>query len=442
MSSGRLKADGNFVRGPGGGRGRKSAQSVLAESDFTYVGSFRLPRLIEGAEAYLGYGLAHRYVNGQLRFFSTRAAGNGTSSDLTGSRGSVYEVPAPATRSTDVTNLPLATGVQIWGRLGAHADELTQNVLGIFWDEVDQKIYCSTAKGDLYDGSTNSTMLSACTLNDTDGTYYQLGTYRVGDADGDTRPGYKALCNGSLAIPQSFADTYCNGRRIAVGFGSYHSVMNSGPISAGPCMVAIETPPDAGGARAVELSTNRTTLVYHRYSNGQTPYTNPLRGPRADVDYWVDPNNDGQWDPLNGQGYYGLADVGWQTCVWVDSPTKRGVVWFHRLGNGRQWYEGSDVQTERGSYWVTIYDPLTAFAPVALGQAATYSPMPSTQFQIQLPFRTYDSNGQFAGWSNQGPGTIIRGVTYDSVTQSLYVAVQNPTGATLTGLVVHEYQLG
>jgi hypothetical protein len=50
---------------------RAEAKQLLTQSDFTYIGAFLMPASSGSGDATFGRGLAHRYVNGELRMFST-----------------------------------------------------------------------------------------------------------------------------------------------------------------------------------------------------------------------------------------------------------------------------------------------------------------------------------------------------------------------------------
>src|SRR5207248_3208195 len=80
------------------------ARSVLSAKDFTYLGAFRMPEVAGGGDAQWGKGLTHRYVNGQLRFFSS--AWNPQT---------VYEVAAPSQLGSDALSAATASIVNIWG---------------------------------------------------------------------------------------------------------------------------------------------------------------------------------------------------------------------------------------------------------------------------------------------------------------------------------------
>src|SRR3972149_6103625 len=81
-----------------------SSKQILTQADFNYIGAFRLPVSGVNGDSTWGQGLAHRYVNGELRMFAY--AWNPTSAQ------NMYEVKVPTPSSTSP---PTATVVRNWG---------------------------------------------------------------------------------------------------------------------------------------------------------------------------------------------------------------------------------------------------------------------------------------------------------------------------------------
>lgn len=260
-----LKAGSNHLpmrKGPA-----QLAKPVLAGSDFTYQGGFRVPAAITPtgtstytSVAYMAAGLSHRYVAGQLRLISASTIYNG---------GQVYEMSVPALSDpVDLTNFagyPRATLVRSWGDVfggkrwildpglnTAYAsptypiDSNTGHNVGnllwsLFWDPVDSRLYWTY--GVWYDGNSTRQNGNPCvgytTFVDTPGSESAtaFGPWRVSGVGGVNSFRHRgAACR----IPAWFADAYCGGKKLGVGGGGIYA--NTSPASFGPVITAVSDP--------------------------------------------------------------------------------------------------------------------------------------------------------------------------------------------------------
>lgn len=207
-------------------------KAVLRPSDFSYVGAFKLPASSGGISTGWGHTLAHRYVGGQLRFFSCTSRVQGTPTCQ------VYEVSYPGSATS---NYPTASVVRHWGNIyhGKRWNDCTNSaddgtVYGLYWDETDCRLYWNY--GDGYNASAaNNCCIGASTLNDNDGTSVAIAAWRM-----SASRGCKAAQGGMTAVPGWFATRYTSGRRLAVGFGGRGSAESVGPVSDGPALAAID----------------------------------------------------------------------------------------------------------------------------------------------------------------------------------------------------------
>ena len=85
-----------------------SSKTVLGSSNFSYMGAFNLPQSSGGFNTDWSRCLAFRYVNGQLRFFSS------TNQSPSYSPAQVYEVSYPGCATS---NYPSASVVKHWGNI-------------------------------------------------------------------------------------------------------------------------------------------------------------------------------------------------------------------------------------------------------------------------------------------------------------------------------------
>jgi hypothetical protein len=377
----------------------QTTKPLLQPGDFTYLGAFKLPASSGGQATDWGEGLTYRYVNGQLRFLSTTFT--------TERLFEVYEcdAPAPSKSSTPVANV-----IKHWGDIyqgkrfldqygsGDHGD-----VLGLFWDSIDRRLYWSY--GDMYSvGFADDCSLGYSTLDDSAGRATAVGAWRFSSR------GCKMTRGGVLGIPSWFASAYTGGRRLGVGFGGPFSAATSGPASMGPALGAFAPPQISSNPHKSSLST--TDLLGYPFN--ATPYTSPDRGHR-DADYSTD--FDG-WQPKNGVGYWTWVDSMFQSGVWIDLPNKHGLLYGAVLGNGHVYYANSTTHADRGSHFFMIYDPAD-LAQVAQGQKR----QDQIQWKSGWSIHIGDLSYPLSGWQDLS-NSLITGMTFDPTTARLYVAVR------------------
>jgi hypothetical protein len=206
---------------------------LLGHGSFTFLGSFRFPLSANGwSTAYSSGGLALRYVDGHLHFFSTSHVYSG---------GLVYEVDYPGISTSDP---PIANLAHEWGDVyGGHkwvgndggSSTLGSGVTtdGLFWDEASHRLYWSY--GHWYNTSNPfNPSIGYSQIDDVAGTATGIGAWSlVGRTDKFSR-------GGALRIPQWFADRFTGGNTLGVGFGGYYSIIGSGSL--GPSLAAIADP--------------------------------------------------------------------------------------------------------------------------------------------------------------------------------------------------------
>jgi hypothetical protein len=392
------------------------SRSVLTFGDFSYLGRFRMPNAVNGQDAAWGRGLAHRYVGGQLRFFTTNV------------NQTLYEVSLPALVTSGTPNT--APLVRYWGDFSESKRFTDGNgvgygqIYGLFWDEVQSRLYWTYAEP--YNASSHTDpSIGYSTTNESSGVATPVGVWRF------TGRGPKATTGGVLPIPQWFANAYCSGRRLGAGFGGYFSIATVGPVSMGPALCAFS--PSDIDATPDRSAIPFTNLVGYPYNANER--TRPYRAER-DTNYTSD-FEDG-FNPRNGKGFWAWTDWIWQGGVWIDTPTKHGVIFFPTLGNNRVFYETSTVHAEAASHWWYVYDPM-ALADVARGRRGQDQVQPSQRVSVQYPGLTYP----LPGWADE-PYNMITGSTFDAATNRLYIAVRHSfaTGEIpSTAHLVHVYQL-
>ncbi len=391
-------------------------KQLFTQTDFKYLGAFSLPGSVpSGGDGTWGRTLGHRYVNGELHMLS-----------VAWNPQSIYEVKAPAPSLT--TPPPIATLVREWGDnwwSTAYNANNKKLLYGIFWDEQDKRLYWTY--GDDYNTVTDDDpSVGYSTLNDSTGAASPVGVWRL------TGRGQKAAMSCVVQIPQWFADAYTNGKRLGIGCGGYFSIIATGGVSMGPALAAI-APPNAPDRSSIAF----TPLVGYPFSAGA--YSTPERAHR-DTNYNADPSEADWlgWSPKNGIGYFTSGDYLGQAAVWIDTPEKSALLYFPILSNGRVWYETSTIHGDATSHWWLMYDPAD-LAKVAQGQKQQWEIQPAAEWQVQYPGLPYPG----PGWKDE-PDFMIRGVTYDSTTRRVYIAVAHADTDhgkyALTKIYVYEVQ--
>lgn len=307
------------------------AKEVVTPSDFTFIGAFRLPNDLSPS------GLTYRYVNGQLKLYSIL-----NTQWNSGSRGHMIEYSVPLDSSLGATEpYPLVSSYQSFGDI--YQEKLTEVVdngsgdgiplpkigledhptvpEGLFWDEIDQRMYWAKVVGYNNTSSTSDTTIGYSVLDDASHTGSGIGSWKISPPH--SQGGVGNRWSFSFApIPQSFADAYTGGRRIGVGFGGGTSINWNGPPSIGPALFAINPPNLVTESHMGYMSSLPVELVSHLKGMGEDALRNPAlpgldlrEAPYTDTEHWF----------LEDKSKYG---------VWIDTPNKHGVIAFAEMGGG------------------------------------------------------------------------------------------------------------
>lgn len=400
--------------------------SLLTASDFTYLGAYVLPQVpISGGQSIYGDGLAMRTENSDgvnpLHFLS--AAYGGASNHI------VYEWrdTTPGTGGADPlnpANYTTATVVKTYGDIYSGKKRiiyqgndvpLTSQLdgdFGLYWDETDSRLYWSYGFG--YSNDTNSWCLGYSTLNYSANTGTGFGPWRLSGQS------WKALQAGLTSVPQSYADAHLSGKRLAIGFGGYYSIVGACDASLGPSLTAIDaiTAPEESDLPCTPLVGYWPTSGAPSGTNGRCDRPEP-RIMNDTAVYNIDPD----WPPIK---------FSWndrvRAGVWIDTGTKRGMVFFGTYGRGYSQYISSTLaSTSFGHYWA-IYDP-DDFTPAS--GTARYNIQPVEMFDYQYPVIDYTQDTYTS--------TVIGNIT--SIT-SVNGGAQNATGSTVVTVPSHGLTTG
>ena len=259
---------------------------VVNQSSFTYLGSFALPESANGWDtAYSMGGLADRYVNGNLQFFTTNHIYSG---------GLVYSFNYPGI-STNQSSLPQAQVITNWGDIYTGQKEFggDTSLNSSTWT---YGLDIDPTSGDLYwtygnnynDSYQYNPSIGYSTLNDTTGVATGVGAWSL-----TNRP-EKMDRGGILQIPSWFANAYTGGDTLGVGFGGYFSI--NATASQGAALAAIAPPnlatnPDDSSLANIPLigypigapDEGHRDTDYTTYYNGGTYPTTPSANDPASV---------------------------------------------------------------------------------------------------------------------------------------------------------------
>lgn len=377
-----------------------STKRVLTAGDLTWLGLFRVPKEMSGANGTNAQGtLAARYVGGELRFFMQTSAGDGVE---------VIEFPFPGVAAT-LEAAPRAKAIRNWGdvyggrKIGIERGPVP-NLLdtGLFWDDVTQALYWLYM--DQYNViSANHPVVGCARLNDATGTVQSYGPWQLTLGPHQT---HRIM----LRIPTDFAMRHLQGKTMALGCIGTSS--GNAESSWGPVLAALQSDigpgvppfPDSGPIPVRKLVgyslQNRARRDNNYISHGPTD----LPG--------------GYWTQVDGYG---------GTGCWIDTPELHGMVFFQMRGTGHVWYgvDFDDIHglPDTGQPGTTgphctsskpmayVYDPAD-FVSVLNGSVRSYEIAPN---EIDLTGRGL--------WRPHYQH--INGSYFDSLTNRLYVTTMS-----------------
>lgn len=313
---------------------------LLSKDDFEYLGAFTLPKtVLKHSTAYGEAGMAMRKFNGKWRFITATHRYSGDA---------LYECEFPGfakpPQQYPEAKLVKEWGTEIYGQSRIVKEKLdpktkmleteTGLVEGITYDERTNRLYWNF--GSWYNiPPTNGNAMGFAVLKDDEVAVTGTGWK---SPDGHAAHNQK-IRGGTLIIPDWFASSYLDGRRLGLGFGGYYSGVAA--CSKGPFLAAAREPAQGSNGGTLDL----VTLIDHPDRHWG------LRDPdyRSEID-WA-PN------PRGKVGYWGAMDETFGAGVWIDLPDKHGVLIASNMGHGRIWYDNSDRLFDRIEAWWWVYDP-------------------------------------------------------------------------------------
>jgi hypothetical protein len=383
---------------------------ILGPSDFTYLGCFETPHSACGWDtAYSSGGLAFRYVNGHLQFFTTAHVYSG---------GLVYEMNCPG---FSTTSPPMATVITNWGDIysghkythdGGNGLGGGAATYGLYYDQPTGLLFWNY--GWWYNADSPFDPCVGCSsLNDQTGVATGIGAWAPANVP------EKYARGGTFPIPSWFTK-YTGGKRLMLGMGGYYSIISEGSL--GPALAAIDPPQGAADQSTIPcvqmLGYPGTGSVYGwrtpDYSSTYGGAINPAPLPNGTPNPFVGGNT------YNNQiGSWTWSDSIMGAGVWIDTPSAAGVVFLAKCGTGNVYYQSSDRHASGAEFEWIVYDPKD-LAAVASGakQMTDIQPVHIWKAGPELPL--FDE--ATSGYTGDGVYSI-GGLCWDPAANCLYGTV-------------------
>ena len=433
----------------------KASKSVLAATDFAYLGMFSVSNGVWTDAIRWGYevgGLTGRRVDRGVRLLCLSGASPPPESNFV---PHVYEITPPSSFGRNRATAPWAGSfVRDWGPVGSVrvSDPNGATVRGICWDPGINGVWWAYAP--YYSGRWHDPGLGYLVLDDGNGTSRSFGPWRT-QAFGKYSGGY--MCS----IPQWFADSYCKGYGIALG----SAILPRNATSAwGPMFLP--------AARLSDFTTRAADVI-------QASETDAINGPDGPHPRWSIPTLNGLlhtyqhkyvrttfrdevihcgWGPTEadcGPPYesqrgrhtteWAVFDPTmtmtsldwWASSAWIDTGTKHGLCFFATLvrntgihdGKAHLWY---GTATCPHGHYDRRHDPNTPgdgssckapvlhiFDPAKVGEALRGVRSPWDVPCVEYPlYGTLFAESRF---QDAMQDDLIIGAWFDEVDRRLYV---------------------
>jgi hypothetical protein len=357
----RIKFRGNTPASTGGGGG--GSRTLLQQSDFTWLGAFKLPvSLDNGADTRFGGSCTIRHIGG-VPYYCGVAQGHVYRATIptlsTGAYGTYTESTIVKRYVDAFESIPFSGN----GGSGPY----------IYWDETDQKLY-GCYEYDNYDNATGDDN-SICRTTLVEGTGSSGGS---GVSDGEvgiTGILRKSRDRSIARVPGWYASAYMSSVTHVTIAGGYRSIAGTGHVSMGPAIVGVNF-----STFTANSSYGGTPLVgYWPYASSSNSTLGRMDMPATDyprqqmIDSW--PTGSWSWSDNAGLG------------VWIDTGTKHGVLYPVDVATGRQDYILATFGASGYETWWVVYDPME-FTPAS--GTLRYQVQPSTNWAITYPAGDFD----------------------------------------------------
>ncbi len=375
---------------------------LVAPSDITYVGSFKVPKVSGYENTYVETGITLKMsADGKKHFLLN----TGTYTHM------LYEINIPdrselkTIENNDHSTIPTAELIREWETIkwNTPIDDEELDANRGFWLDTATNILYWTHMNSYYAGKPFP-VLSATQLHQ-DGSvsnskYWYLPPVSL----------WKAYWHGVTEIPQQFADRYTGGRTLGIGFGGCFSIIQT--ASRGPALAAIATPDNTKDTLDI--------VEILRYRHPEEAAIRHGNFYLANTTIW-DYTPSAPWDGVFTYGSF----VG--SGTFIDLPGKKAYISFVNHMTGRIGYDwgGATHDAHHENNWY-LYDT-DELGSAALGEIGSGSVQPYQIMKITWPYKVKDTRH-----------TVVSGSYFDTETQLLYTYVKYGLGVEP---VIHVYSI-
>lgn len=372
-----------------------NAKTLLAPSDFTYIGYYDIDNY--GLDNPYSGGLTVRRVGSEVRLITKTNANNlYIEFSLSGKTPATSGSPT----SCKITGITRSWSGAIGGTL--------------YWDEAGSRMFVNYAEDYPGTGVVNPTQLWTCTLNDSTQTVDNKKHYML-DGVPDRRCG-----TGWVPVPASYQSAYGWGPIIAGTGGYYSKVGDNGQAALGLSLYSIPDP--ASYPTETTFTTSQYKVLAARGSVSSRKKENALS-------YGLD--SEGIYAKLgpDGMGFWDYTET-YMCGALIDTDTKYGFFAVGNFTGGRNWYELSYIHWSWRIMECHIYDPGDLYRISQGNQLQPIEPLPQNTFQFP------ETRQSGTGVNNQSPllktnfynaqtseGAGAASAAYDSVGKVLYIMV-------------------
>ena len=327
-------------------------KTLITADDLVWQGTYAFPATGTstvggpGTTSYASGALAVRYVDGRRRFLMPTFTNMNPATGQTFGDLVEWEAPAaPPYTGNDPAQAPELIETRRWKNWTLLPttpawQESTSGVRvgGLLWDEATGVLWHQLYG---YYSDRNQPLLGATQLLDSsvDGSYRSVGRmygpwwYRNSDPADRANLYWKAVCNWIVRVPAS-SQADLRGNTVILG-GTVGAVGGAGNL--GPGFRALPSLPSLSDAPNGVLPVGLRLADYTNESPVRPAHA------RRDANYTFDgipysAGDSGLYPPQGSSGFWQMSLDQVNSFIWIDTPTKEGILLFGRQSTGLHWY--------------------------------------------------------------------------------------------------------